>query len=109
MGGPEWGENGYIRLAAHNSMTPEAGTSCLLNPFGSYASLVFPASKAPAPTPEPTPAPTPAPTPLACKYIDPKYTFCCEHGSVAVVCAKGQTCSVLAGLPACLPAEAVVV
>merc|ERR1719198_2026965 len=94
----------------------------------------MPTPPAPMPTPTPAPAPTPAPTPpspskwchgkipsvnfkcaagtrccgshtLTPSCIYYSYNTCCEHNGVAVVCAKGQKCGVLAGVPTCQALE----
>lgn len=87
------------------------------------------------PTPSPTPVPAPSPSPSTwCKgksagvqfecpagtrccgsqtltpsCIDYTYNSCCEYNGVAVVCAQGQTCGHLAGVPACLPLTGIAV
>jgi len=83
--GTSWGESGFIRIPYGNN------NSCCI---GCEAVII----EASANTPSPTPTPSPSPV---CKDIDLQYSICCEHHGSAIVCAKGQTCGVVSGLPVC--------
>lgn len=91
--GPNWGENGYIRIERGVAGEGECGIKAMASyPEVTSSGPVPSPTPTPAPSPTPTPPPTPAPVPTpapACKDSD---SFCTD----SVVFSPSSDCKLLA-------------
>merc|ERR1712118_477786 len=69
MGGPSWGERGYVRIQRGERKSDD---ECGVKDMASYPVVSDSPTPTPSPTPSPTPPPTPTPTPgpSTCIFAD---------------------------------------